>query len=124
MSEESPQKDHPALDPADPRSSELVQGTLEMLVLKTLALEPMHGYGVALRIEQISRGVFRVNPGSLLPALSRMERAGRVKSEWRATENNRRAKYYLLTPKGRSALTTETEEWQRQLAAITRILEA
>ena len=104
--------------------SDLVQGTLEMLILKTLALEPMHGYGVALRIEQISGGVFRVNAGSLLPALSRMERAGHVKSEWQATENNRRAKYYLLTPKGRKALTAETEQWERQIAAIARILEA
>jgi PadR family transcriptional regulator, regulatory protein PadR len=106
------------------KSSDLVQGTLEMLILKTLALEPMHGYGVALRIEQISNGVFRVNPGSLLPALSRMERAGRVKSEWRATENNRRAKYYLLTANGRKALAAETEQWQRQILAISRILEA
>jgi transcriptional regulator len=106
------------------KSSDLIQGTLEMLILKTLALEPMHGYGIALRIEQISKGVFRVNPGSLLPALSRMERAGRVRSEWRATENNRRAKYYLLTANGRKALTTETEEWQRQILAISRILEA
>ena len=106
------------------KSSDLIQGTLEMLILKTLALEPMHGYGVALRIEQISNGVFRVNPGSLFPALSRMERAGRVKSEWRATENNRRAKYYLLTANGRKALTTETEQWQRQILAISRILEA
>jgi transcriptional regulator len=107
-----------------PNSSDLVQGTLEMLILKTLALEPMHGYGVALRIEQISQGVFRVNPGSLLPALSRMERSGRVRSEWRATENSRRAKYYMLTDDGRKALTTETEQWQRQVAAIDRILEA
>jgi PadR family transcriptional regulator PadR len=104
--------------------SELVQGTLEMLILKTLALEPMHGYGVALRIEQISGGVFRVNAGSLLPALSRMERAGHVKSEWQATENNRRAKYYQLTAKGRKALAAETEQWGRQTAAIARILEA
>ena len=104
--------------------SELVQGTLEMLILKTLALEPMHGYGVVLRIEQISGGVFRVNAGSLLPALSRMERAGHVKSEWRATENNRRAKYYLLTAKGRKALAAEKEQWGRQAAAIARILEA
>jgi PadR family transcriptional regulator, regulatory protein PadR len=105
-------------------SGELVQGKLEMLILKTLALEPMHGYGVSLRIEQISGGVFRVNAGSLLPALSRMERAGHVKSEWRATENNRRAKYYLLTRKGRKALVSEKEQWQRQTAAIARILEA
>jgi PadR family transcriptional regulator PadR len=103
---------------------DLVQGTLEMLILKTLALEPMHGYGVALRIEQTSRGVFRVNPGSLLPALSRMERAGCVRSEWRATENNRRAKYYTLTAKGRRALSAETERWASQTAAIARILEA
>jgi len=109
---------------AEPKSGDMIQGTLEMLILKTLALEPMHGYGVALRIEQISSGVFRVNPGSLLPALSRMERAGRVKSEWHATENNRRAKYYLLTAKGRKALASETEQWQRQIAAISRILEA
>jgi PadR family transcriptional regulator, regulatory protein PadR len=105
-------------------SSDLVQGTLEMLILKTLALEPMHGYGVALRIEQVSHGVFRVNPGSLLPALSRLERAGRVKAQWRATENNRRAKYYLLTGAGEKALADETEQWQRQIAAIARILEA
>jgi PadR family transcriptional regulator, regulatory protein PadR len=107
-----------------PGSSELVQGTLEMLILKTLALEAMHGYGVALRIEQISGGVFRVNAGSLLPALSRLERAGHVKTEWRATESNRRAKYYALTAKGRRALALETEQWQRQIAAIARILEA
>jgi transcriptional regulator len=94
-----------------------------MLILKTLALEPMHGYGVALRIEQVSQGVFRVNPGSLLPALARMERGGRVKSEWRATENNRRAKYYGLTAAGRRALRDETTSWGRQTAAIARILE-
>jgi len=103
---------------------DLVQGTLEMLVLKTLALEPMHGYGVALRLEQISHGVFRINPGSLLPALSRLERAGRIKAEWRATENNRRARYYQLTPRGRKALEAERAQWDRQIAAITRILEA
>lgn len=103
---------------------ELVQGTLEMLVLKTLALEPMHGYGIALRIEQVSGGVFRVNPGSLLPALSRMDRAGQIKGEWRSTENNRRAKYYVLTDKGRKALEAERSQWNRQAAAIHRILEA
>ena len=110
--------------PLAPGSGDLVQGTLEMLILKTLALESMHGYGLALRIEQVSSGVFRINPGSLLPALSRMERAGYVKSEWRATENNRRAKYYMLTARGRKALTAETEQWDRQAAAIRRILEA
>jgi transcriptional regulator len=109
---------------ANPPSQELVQGTLEMLVLKTLALEPNHGYGVALRIEQISNNVFRVNPGSLFPALSRMERAGHVQSEWRATENNRRAKYYKLTAKGQKALSAEKAQWQRQIHAIAQILEA
>jgi PadR family transcriptional regulator, regulatory protein PadR len=103
---------------------DVVQGTLEMLILKTLALEPMHGYGVAQRIEQVSEGVFRVNPGSLLPALARMERAGHVKSEWRASENNRRAKYYALTALGRKALRAEEATWSRQTAAIARILEA
>jgi len=95
-----------------------------MLILKTLALEPMHGYGVALRIEQVSKGVFRVNPGSLLPALARMERAGRIKSEWRASENNRRARYYALTARGRKALSQEEETWNRQVSAIARIMEA
>lgn len=105
-------------------NGELVQGTLEMLVLKTLAFESMHGYGIALRIEQVSDGVFRVNPGSLLPALSRMERAGRIRGEWRSTENNRRAKYYTLTAVGRKALEQECRQWGRQIAAIERILEA
>jgi transcriptional regulator len=104
--------------------SDLVQGTLDMLILKTLALEPMHGYGVALRIEQVSKGVFRVNAGSLFSAFSRLERAGRVRSEWRATENNRRAKYYSLSERGRKALKDETRQWGRQIAAVARILEA
>ena len=103
---------------------DVVQGTLEMLILKTLALQPMHGYGVALRIEQVSHGVFRVNPGSLLPALARMERAGHVKSEWRASDNNRRARYYMLTARGRKALAEEAETWNRQVSAIARIMEA
>jgi PadR family transcriptional regulator, regulatory protein PadR len=103
---------------------DLVQGTLDMLVLKTLALEPMHGYGIALRLEQVSDGVFRVNPGSLLPALNRLERAGRIKAEWRATENNRRARFYQLTDRGRKALREERSQWGRQIAAINRILEA
>ncbi|HEY6446439.1 MAG TPA: PadR family transcriptional regulator [Acidobacteriaceae bacterium] len=106
------------------KAGDLVQGTLEMLVLKTLALVPMHGYGIALRIEQVSGGVFRVNPGSLLPALSRMERAGHIRADWQATENNRRAKYYALTARGRKALEEERRQWGRQTAAINRILEA
>ena len=106
------------------KQSELVQGTLDMLILKTLGLEPMHGYGIGLRIQQISKGVFQVNPGSLFPAFRRLERAGWIKGEWRATENNRRAKYYLLTEHGRSQLKSETRVWERQTAAIARILEA
>lgn len=106
------------------KPSGLVQGTLDMLILKTLALEPMHGYGIALRMEQISKGVFRVNPGSLFPAFRRLERAGWIKAEWKPTENNRRAKYYGLTPRGRKELQTATAEWGRQSAAIARILEA
>lgn len=106
------------------KATELLPGTLEMLILKTLALEPLHGYGIALRIEQLSKGVFCVNAGSLLPALSRMERAGRVRTEWRATENKRRAKYYALTADGFKALESETSQWGRQIAAVARILEA
>lgn len=106
------------------KPTDLVQGTLDMLILKTLALEPRHGYGIALRIEQVSKGVFRVNPGSLFPAFRRLERAGWIKGEWRPTENNRRAKYYLLTERGRAKLRSETAEWGRQTAAIARILEA
>jgi len=101
-----------------------VQGTLEMMILKTLELQSLHGYGVAMRIEQVSQGVFRVNPGSLLPALARMERAGQIKSEWRPSENNRRAKYYMLTARGRKALSTEAESWSRRISAIARIMEA
>jgi transcriptional regulator len=107
-----------------PEPSGLVQGTLDMLILKTLALEPMHGYGIGLRLEQISGGVFQVNAGSLFPAFRRLERAGWIKGEWRATENNRRAKYYLLTDLGRKKLKSETREWETQTAAIARILAA
>ena len=106
------------------KSSDVVQGTLDMLIRKTLALEPMHGYGVAVRIEQISKGVFRVNAGSLFVAFQRLQRSGVIKSEWKATENNRRAKYYILTEQGRKKLSSETQEWSRQVAAIARILEA
>jgi PadR family transcriptional regulator, regulatory protein PadR len=106
------------------KPSELVQGTLDMLILKTVALEPTHGYGIAVRIEQTSKGVFRLNSGSLFVALQRLQRDGLIKSEWKATENNRRAKYYLLTEQGRKRLSSETREWSRQIAAIARILEA
>ena len=108
--------------PAKP--AELVQGTLDMLILKTLALEPLHGYGIGLRIRQISRGVFQVNPGSLFPAFRRLERQGLIKADWCATENNRRAKYYILTAAGRKKLKHETRDWETQTAAIARILAA
>jgi PadR family transcriptional regulator, regulatory protein PadR len=103
---------------------DVVQGTLDMLILKTVALEPMHGYGIAVRIEQMSKGVFRVNAGSLFVAFQRLQRAELIKSEWKATENGRRAKYYALTELGRKKLDSETREWGRQVAAIARILEA
>ena len=106
------------------KPSDLVQGTLDMLILKTLALEPMHGYGIAVRLEQMSQRVFRVNAGSLFVAFQRLERAGLIKGEWKATENSRRAKYYALTNQGRKRLNTETRQWGRQVAAISRILEA
>ena len=109
---------------ADTKQSGVVQGTLDMLILKTLALEPMHGYGIGVRIEQISNGVFQVNAGSLFPAFRRLERDGLIKGEWRATENNRRAKYYALTTAGRTRLRRETRDWEEQTAAISRILKA
>ena len=105
-------------------SSDLVQGTLDMLILKTLALEPMHGYGVSVRIEQMSDGIFRVNAGSLFVAFERLQRAGMLKGDWKTTRNSRRAKYYSLTERGRKRLESETREWSRQVAAIARILEA
>jgi transcriptional regulator len=95
-----------------------------MLILKTLALEPMHGYGIGVRLKQISRGVFQVNVGSLFPAFRRLEREGLIKGEWRGTENNRRARYYIATERGLRQLKSETREWERQTAAIARILEA
>ena len=102
----------------------LVQGTLHMLILKTLALEPMHGYGIGVRLEQISRGVFQVNAGSLFPALRRLERDGLITGDWQLTENNRRAKYYALTAQGRAKLKRETRDWEVQTTAIARILKA
>jgi PadR family transcriptional regulator PadR len=110
--------------PTEPTPTDLVQGTLHMLILKTLALEPMHGYGIGVRLEQISRGVFQVNGGSLFPALRRLERDGLITGDWRASENNRRAKYYALTPAGRATLRRETRDWEVQTAAIARILRA
>jgi PadR family transcriptional regulator len=102
----------------------LLPGTLDMLILKTVALEPMHAFGIGVRLTQISRGVFLVNAGSLFPAFRRLERDGLLKSEWRETENNRRGKYYALTARGRRALEAQTESWQQQSRAIDRILDA
>ena len=106
------------------KSSDLVQGTLDMLVLKTLALEPMHGYGMSVRVEQMSKGVFRPNAGSLFLAIQGLQRDGLIDGERKPTENNRRARYYALTTKGRKRLNSETREWGKQAAAIARILEA
>ena len=95
---------------------------MDLLILKTLSLEPMHGFGISRRIEQISRGVFKVNPGSLLTALQRLERAGWLDAEWRQTENARRARFYALTRTGRKQLETETNDWTRRVAAVSRLL--
>jgi PadR family transcriptional regulator PadR len=108
----------------DEPNTDVIQGTLDMLILKALSLEPMHGFGVARRIEQISRDVFKVNPGSLMVAFQRMERAGLLDAEWRQTANSRRAKYYSLTRAGRKQLGIETAEWARRAGAVARLLRA
>jgi PadR family transcriptional regulator PadR len=104
--------------------SDLLQGTLDMLILKTLALEPMHGWGVSQRIQQISSGVLNVNQGSLYPALYRLEDQGWIESEWGSSDNNRQAKYYKLTRAGRKQLDEETANWQRLSEAIEQVLQA
>ncbi len=103
-------------------TADVLRGTLDLLVLRTLALEPMHGWGISQRIEQVSRGLLDVNQGSLYPALQRLEQKGWIASDWKTTENNRRAKYYALTALGRRALGTETTEWRRYVAAVELIL--
>jgi len=108
----------------DEPNTDVIQGTLDLLILKTLSLEPMHGFGIARRVEQISRGVFKVNPGSLLTAVQRLERAGWLDSEWRETENSRRAKFYTLTREGKKQLGVETADWTRRASAIARLLKA
>ncbi len=104
-------------------NTDIIQGTMDMLILKTLSLEPLHGYGIARRIEQISRGVFKVNPGSLLVALQRLERAGWLDAEWRQSENDRRARYYRLTRAGRKQLSVETSDWLRRATAVAWLLQ-
>ena len=105
-------------------NTDVIQGTLDMLILKTLSLGPLHGFGISRRIEQISRGVFKVNPGSLLTAFQRLERAGWLDAEWRRTDNARRAKFYSLTRAGRKQLDVETSDWTRRTAAVARLLKA
>ena len=105
------------------QKADLLQGTLDMLILKTLALEPMHGWGISQRIQQISNGVLSINQGSLYPALYRLEQQGWITAEWGSSENNRQAKFYELTRTGRKQLTEETENWERLSTAISQILE-
>jgi PadR family transcriptional regulator len=102
---------------------DLLQGTLDVLILRTLVAEPMHGWGIAQRIQQVSEDVLRVNQGSLYPALHRLEEEGWIASEWGASENNRKAKYYRLTRRGQRQLEAETENWRRLAAAVGRILQ-
>jgi PadR family transcriptional regulator len=108
----------------DSPTTDVIQGTLDLLILKTLSLGPLHGFGIARHVEQISRGVFKVNPGSLLTALQRLERAGWIDAEWRATRNSRRAKFYILTRAGEKQLEIETADWLRRAAAVARLLKA
>jgi transcriptional regulator len=103
---------------------ELLQGTLDLLILKTLALRSLHGYAISARIQQVSNNALRVQEGSLYPALHRLEYRGWIRSQWGASENNRRAKYYQLTELGRRQLTAETENWNRLTDAVARILQA
>jgi transcriptional regulator len=104
------------------RRLELPQGTLDMLILKALELEAMHGWAISERLQQISRDVIQVQQGSLYPALHRLERRGWIKANWAVSENNRRAKYYELTVKGRKQLATETSDWQKLTSAVDQIL--
>lgn len=103
--------------------SDVLRGTLDLLILKTLARAPMHGWGISARIQQTSRGVLDVNQGSLYPALQRLEQKGWIESEWQTTENNRRAKYYTLTAAGGRAVGVETANWRRYVEAVEFILE-
>jgi len=104
--------------------NDVLRGTLDLLILKTLSLEPMHGWGISQRIQELSRGVLDVNQGSLYPALQRLEHRGLVASRWDTTENNRRARYYSLTGAGRRGLQEEAESWRRYTGAVAWILEA
>jgi len=105
------------------KPKELVQGTLDLLILRTLMLEPMHGWGISRRIRQVSKEVLQVNQGALYPALHRLEQAGWIKAKWGESENNRRAKYYFLTPEGRKYLAREQANWKKLSTAIGLVLE-
>jgi transcriptional regulator len=111
-----------ASDRRPDQRSEVLQGTLEMLALRLLSAEPMHGWGLSLRLRQLSRDVFDVNQGSLYPALQRMLRRGWIRAEWRVTENNRRARYYLITREGEKQLEAEIADWERTSGAVNRVL--
>jgi PadR family transcriptional regulator PadR len=104
--------------------ADIPQGTLDLMVLKTLALEPMHGYGIVQRLEQITQGTFQINPGTVFPALRRLDDSGFVGGEWAQTENNRRARYYTITRKGRRHLERQTRDWEHRTLAVRRVLEA
>ena len=106
------------------RQFDLIQGTLDLLVLKSLSAGPSHGYAIAMRIHQLSDDALRIEEGSLYPALYRMEEQGLIDSEWRVTENNRKAKFYKLTRKGRTAAQAELDSWRRLSKAVTRVLRA
>jgi PadR family transcriptional regulator PadR len=102
--------------------AEVLRGTLDLLILKTLTLAPMHGWGISQRLQQISHGMFEINQGSLYPALQRLEQKGWIRATWETSENNRRAKYYQLTARGRKALGDETEQWRRYVGVVELIL--
>ena len=104
-------------------SSDVLQGTLDLLVLRTLALQPMHGWGISQRIQQLSNDVLQVNQGSLYPALHRLEQKGWIAADWGVSENNRRAKYYRLTPLGERELARELESWERYTGAVRLVLQ-
>ena len=110
------------MSPTPPLPSDVLRGTLDLLILKTLTLEPMHGWGLSVRLRQISGEVFEVHQGSLYPALQRMLRRGWIRADWRATENNRRARYYEITRDGRKQLDAQIAEWDRSSGAVNRVL--
>ena len=112
------------MTPKHPQEPDALRGSIDLLILKALSLEPMHGWGIGLRIEQISRGRLGVNQGSLYPALQRLEHHGWVESDWQSTENNRRARYYTITRQGRKALGEEVDKWKRFADTIALILES